>query len=221
MIRRLSKSSGTGTILLAATLALAACGGGDDGDSSDIDQLDEQLTQDGSGGEGEGEGEGQILVDPKLAEASGNGDGTAIDTSSMNLMDAGEPKSVNADALAVECDDPQQCGPGDLQEGPEWAQRMPRAFPLFPNSRVLGAAGTEGQERNIRAATFVTRNSVDEVVDYYYTRAKKAGYDAEYLRQGKQHILGGVRESDDAAYVIKLSAADGGARVEIIASEGG
>ena len=59
------------------------------------------------------------------------------------------------------------------------------------------------------------------VVDYYYTQAKRGGYSAEYLLRGGEHVLGGTRDSDDGAFVVTLNTRKGGGTaVDIVASNG-
>ena len=59
------------------------------------------------------------------------------------------------------------------------------------------------------------------VVDYYYTRARRSGYSADYEVRGGEHVLGGVRDNDGGAYVVFLNRnAGGGTSVDIVANNG-
>ncbi len=108
-----------------------------------------------------------------------------------------------------------------LQYSAGWANRMPPEFPIYPKGRVKEAAGVEGGICDIRAATFTTSASRQSVVDYYYTRARKSGFTADYEIRDGEHVLGGIRDNDGGAYVITLTAlANGGTQVDIVANNG-
>lgn len=102
-----------------------------------------------------------------------------------------------------------------------WANRMPPEFPVYPKANLQEAAGVEGGLCDIRVVSFTTASSIKAVVDYYYTRAKRGGYNAEYLLRGGEHVLGGTNENDGGAYVVTLNKAAGGrTAVDIVASNG-
>ncbi len=102
-----------------------------------------------------------------------------------------------------------------------WANRMPPEFPVYPKANVKEAAGVDGGLCDIRVVSFSTASPIKNVVDYYYTQAKRGGYSAEYLLRGSEHVLGGTRGSDDGAYVITLNSRSGGGTVvDIVASNG-
>jgi hypothetical protein len=108
-----------------------------------------------------------------------------------------------------------------LQYGAGWANRMPPEFPIYPNGRVKEAAGVDGGICDIRAATFTTGAGRQAVVDYYYTRARRSGFTADYEIRDGEHVLGGVRDNDGGAYVITLTAlGSGGTQVDIVANNG-
>ena len=100
-----------------------------------------------------------------------------------------------------------------------WANRMPAAFPVYPKGRVQEAAGVAGDACSIRVVSFTSGNPMKDVVDYYYTRARNAGYDAEYVIRHGDHALGGTR-GEDAYYISFAQRADGGTAVDIVASGG-
>ena len=100
-----------------------------------------------------------------------------------------------------------------------WANRMPAAFPVYPKGRVQEAAGVAGNACSVRVVSFTSANPMKDVVDYYYTRARNAGYDAEYVIRKGAHALGGTR-GEDAYYMTFAQRADGGTAVDIVASGG-
>ncbi|MCC4234551.1 hypothetical protein LL253_17910 [Sphingobium soli] len=108
-----------------------------------------------------------------------------------------------------------------LKYGMEWAQRLPEGFPLYPGAQLMEAAGAQADGCTLRAASFVTAVPRQGVMDYYYTLARRAGYDGEHKIMGGDHVLGGTRASDGAAYFILFTDAPGGrTSVDIIADQG-
>lgn len=108
-----------------------------------------------------------------------------------------------------------------LAYGMEWAQRLPEPFALYPGAQLTEAAGAETDGCTLRAASFVTPAPRQGVMDYYYTLARRAGYDGEHRILGGDHVLGGTRGSDGSAYFILFTDAPGGkTSVDIIADNG-
>ena len=108
-----------------------------------------------------------------------------------------------------------------LQYGAGWANRMPAEFPVYPRGRVKEAGGVDGGICDIRVATFTTSAAMQNVVDYYYTRARKSGFTAEYQVRAGEHALGGTRDNDGGAYFITFNPqSGGGTSVDIVANNG-
>ena len=108
-----------------------------------------------------------------------------------------------------------------LQYSAGWAQRLPADLPLYPQARVTEAAGTEGGQCALRVVSFSAAQPMQNLLDWYYTRAVRAGYSSEHQVDGKQHILGGTRARDDGAYVLYMTArADGGTDIDLVANNG-
>lgn len=102
-----------------------------------------------------------------------------------------------------------------------WAARMPAGLPLHPQARVVEAAGAQADGCTLRAVTFSTPQPLQTMIDWYYTRAMKAGFKAEHQLKDGTHLLGGTRPRDGNAFIIFLSArADGGTDIDLLA-EGG
>ncbi|MFN3619973.1 hypothetical protein [Sphingorhabdus sp.] len=152
------------------------------------------------------------------------------------LLHAPAPTIVNVDncndcaeTRASTLGDRANSGPGrdkgkcnsQLQVANHWAERMPREFPVYPKARVEEAAGVDGGVCDIRAVSFTTAARLQNVVDYYYTRAIRSGFGAEYQIRTGAHVLGGIRSKDDGAYVFTFrQAKGGGTAVDIVASNG-
>lgn len=164
---------------------------------------------------------------------------TLADLGGMKLLHAPQPRTMTD----AECKDCAPAGSGKprtlgslaesqakgscdakLSYGAGWANRMPAAFPVYPKGRVQEAAGVSGAgvsggACDIRVVSFISGNPMKDVVDYYYTRAKNAGYDAEYVIRQGDHALGGTR-GEDAYYITFAQRADGGTAVDVVASGG-
>ncbi|MDT8760109.1 hypothetical protein MZO42_15520 [Sphingomonas psychrotolerans] len=110
---------------------------------------------------------------------------------------------------------------GALQYSARWAQRLPADLPLYPQARVTEAAGAQGGNCALRVVSFSAAQPVDALLDWYYTRARRAGYTAEHQVDGAQHILGGTRTRDDGAYVLFLTRRrDGGTDMDLVVNNG-
>lgn len=113
------------------------------------------------------------------------------------------------------------CAAARVRYDKGWAARMPPAFPVYPGGQVTEAAGLDNAPCGLRAVSFTTAVRPDEVMDFYYTMARRAGYSAEHIEQNGEHVLGGTRERDDGAFYVSLSALrDGGTAVDLIARGG-
>lgn len=108
---------------------------------------------------------------------------------------------------------------GQLDYAMAWANRMPSDFAIYPRANVKEAAGVDKGQCNIRVVNFTTPAPLKSVVDFYYTKARRAGYSAEYQLRGADHVLGGTKS--EAAYVLFLKPlANGGTEVDIVANGG-
>jgi hypothetical protein len=135
----------------------------------------------------------------------------------------GEKRAVTLGALAADQGVTRGKGTCDakLQYGAGWALRMPPEFPVYPRGRVKEAGGVDGGICDIRVASFTTAANMQSVIDYYYTRARKSGYNAEHQLRAGEHVLGGTRDNDGGAYFITFNAnPGGGTSVDIVANNG-
>jgi len=109
---------------------------------------------------------------------------------------------------------------GSLKYSASWAQRLPADLPLYPQARVTEAAGAQGNCA-LRVVSFSAAQPMQILLDWYYTKAVRAGYSAEHQVDGAQHILGGARARDDGAYVLFMTPRkDGGTDVDLVANNG-
>jgi len=114
------------------------------------------------------------------------------------------------------------CGTPQISYNMQWANKMPAALPVYPGANVTEAAGTNKTGAcGMRAVSFTTAVPANEVMDFYYTMAQRAGYSTEHNEQNGGNILGGTREKDDTAYYASFKPLQGGGTtVELIATGG-
>ncbi|WP_336959334.1 hypothetical protein [Sphingobium aquiterrae] len=237
------------TVLVALPLCLAACGRGND--ASNLAALDAALTNGVADPALRGALEDQIVVDPQLTDQANpnavrppdrpvdgavpvlKGDAKAAADAATRLAGgalmhapAAVPASAGDTPLTLGALARRQQGAragcaARIDYGMQWAQRLPQDFPIYPRARLTEAAGADGVDCKIRAASFVTDVPMQAAIDFYYTRARRAGYDASHEVLDGQHMLGGVRTADGGAYVVGFSAAPGGGTtVDLIANSG-
>jgi hypothetical protein len=130
--------------------------------------------------------------------------------------------SVTLGALASRQADRRTAGCANrLRYSTGWVQRMPADLPLYPDARVDEAAGAADNGCSLRVVSFSTGASIQTVLDWYYGRVTAAGYSAEHQANDGQHVLGGTRGRDGAAYMIYLDTRrDGRTEVDIVANNG-
>lgn len=210
-IRSLSLGAG-----LAMSLALlAGCGGRTEADN--LADLDAKLTNgiengaaanaaNAGGAVNEADAANQAIA---LAEAGGRIEQAPAAVESKIVSPTGRSP---ADVIRAQAGGaPAGAAPGGgrtggcarkVKSGPEWAERMPAAFRLYPGAKLVEAAGVDTDSCTLRVISFTTGAAIDPVLGYYYTQAKRAGYDAEHLVSGGEHQLGGTRAKDGIAYMV-------------------
>ena len=81
-----------------------------------------------------------------------------------------------------------------------WAAKLPAAFPVYPRGNTQEAAGTDEGQCALRVVSFLTPVALEEVLAFYYTRARAAGYNAEHTKSAGDNILSGTKGR--SAYVV-------------------
>jgi len=103
----------------------------------------------------------------------------------------------------------------DIGYSARWAARLPDGVPLYPDARVREAAGNDTGTCRLRTVRYMTAAPVARVIDFAYTRARKAGYSTAHQAQDGAHALTGTR--DGAFYaVIARPRDDGGSEVALV-----
>lgn len=75
----------------------------------------------------------------------------------------------------------------------QWASKLPDTFPVYPQGSVQEAAGTDEGACSLRVVNFLTAVPLNEVIDFYYTRAADAGFKLQHLKDGDDDVLAGVK----------------------------
>lgn len=103
-----------------------------------------------------------------------------------------------------------------LSYSADWANRLPPELPLYPDARVTEAGGVEGDGCSMRVASFFVAKPTALLIDWYYTRAVRAGFSAEHQVDGATHVLGGTRRDGRAYLVVLTNRGDGGTDIDLI-----
>ncbi|MGJ3647463.1 hypothetical protein ACLB0R_03175 [Sphingomonas sp. GlSt437] len=112
------------------------------------------------------------------------------------------------------------CG-GRIGYSAAWANRLPADVPLYPDARVIEAAGNSEGGCNLRVVSFSSPAAPATMIDWYYTRLSQAGFSAEHQTDGNRDVLGGTRDRDGGAYVIYVTRRDdGGSDVDLVTNNG-
>jgi hypothetical protein len=116
---------------------------------------------------------------------------------------------------AAQSDEATRTCAAEIGYSARWAARLPKGAPLFPDARVREAAGSDAGTCALRAVRYMTAAPVDRVIDFYFTRTRKAGYSADHQAHGERHALTGARDGA-ANTVIARPRADGGSEVSLV-----
>jgi hypothetical protein len=221
---------------LAAALALAGCSGGAE---DNLSSLDNQLTNDSDPALTSAL-QDQIAVDPNLAQQSNRNAVRPPETPTQapyptDASGAPQPApasgapaaSPGARPSAQLASAPQGGGAGgasctsgaNFDYNSAWAQRLPAAFPFYPNGRLTEAAANNANGCSTRVVTFATADAAQRVLDWYHTRAVRSGYSSEREMREGDHILAGSNAAGGAFYLI-VTPKGSGSEVALIVNNG-
>ena len=80
-----------------------------------------------------------------------------------------------------------------VQYSMEWSAKLPNIFPIYPRASAKEAAGTDAGQCVLRAVTFLTPVPLEEVLTFYFSRARTGGFSAEYAVAENDTIVGGAK----------------------------
>lgn len=208
---------------IAGLLALGACTGGAD---NNLAALDNELLANGADPALTSALEDQILVDPNLVQQAHPNSVRPPEAPPQAQYPAGSAAEGARRGARVRRAAATTGSGGDgvcadaLEYGPHWADRLPAGFPAYPGGRVTEAAGTDRGDCRVRIVTFRTGDSHERVLAYYRSVAARAGFAAEHQTRGADHLLGGVNERTDGAFVVVVTPLERGADVALIVNNG-
>ncbi len=126
-------------------------------------------------------------------------------------------KAVTLPALAVAVGLASQTCANGLGYSALWAAKMSPALAIYPRGHVTEGAGSDEPGCNLRAVTFVTPVGIADVLAYYNTRAKAAGWPVHYRREGTDDVIRSARNS--AGFVLLVRRAESGmTEVDLVTS---
>lgn len=104
----------------------------------------------------------------------------------------------------------------------DWANRLPRGVTLYPDARVLEAAGADGRGCALRVVSFASAAPMQRLLDWYNTKAGDAGYVAQHKVDGAEHAIAGTKRDGAGAFMaIMRPRKGGGTQVDLMADGGG
>ncbi|WP_421990649.1 hypothetical protein [Qipengyuania sp.] len=129
----------------------------------------------------------------------GRGELVSAPTATALGEGAAPSQAMVAAARAAVAPGGENCG-DKVEYSSAWAAKLPAAFPVYPRGNTQEAAGTDEGECALRVVSFLTPVPLDEVLAFYYTRARGAGFSVEHVTSAGDNILSGTK--GDAAYVV-------------------
>ena len=217
MIRASTLRSG---LILAGSLAVAACGGG--GANNELAAIDNELIANAVDPALTGALQDQLSVDPSLAQQANPNSARPPETpvQAQYPADADPGQDSTRTRTAGGTAPPPSaaiCGRG-FDYGNEWASRMPAEFPAYNGGRVTEAAGNDHNGCRMRVVSFTTQDAPQRVIDNYRGLVTRAGYSAEQQQRGGDQVLGGTR--GESAYYLIVTPKGTGSDVSLIVNNG-
>jgi hypothetical protein len=188
--------------LLCAMLTLAGCKRGPE-NANNLAALDKQLVANNADPAVTSALSDPILTDRNLSTQSNR---NAVRT-------AGGPAQALYPPDAGKTAAP-PCAMAALDTNPDWANRLPPEFPLYPGAKVSEAAGTDTAPCRLRAVILATSDNWDRVIGWYQAQANRAGYETGRQTRDGDQILAGTH-GDQAFYLIATPKA-GGSEISLI-----
>ena len=100
-----------------------------------------------------------------------------------------------------------------LRDSTIWAAKLPAALPVYPRGSTLAATGGDGKGCRVAAVVFATAVPLDEIVAFYWQRARTAGLAPAVLTAGQTTAVQG--QGKGVAFDLRAHEADGRTLVEL------
>ena len=160
-----------------------------------------------------------IMVDPGLASQSGKNGRPAATPAQAPYPPRDAAGDAGGAAAAIgggkNCSDPDR-----FDYNMSWASKLAPTFPLYPGAKVTEAAANNQAGCNTRVVTFTTAEGWQRILDWYHTRAVRAGYSSEHWLRNGDHVLAGANERDNGAFYLIVTPKQQGSEVALIANNG-
>ena len=101
----------------------------------------------------------------------------------------------------------------------QWGARLPEVFPVYPRGSVQEAAGNDQGSCSLRVVTFQSALPLDDVLDFYYTRAFNAGFSAEHSMDAEYDVMGGAR-GEETYLIFARDLPQAGSEITLITNGG-
>ncbi|HEU0100205.1 MAG TPA: hypothetical protein VFQ67_15720 [Allosphingosinicella sp.] len=199
---------------LGAAFALAACnrGGGEDNLADLANDADPAVTSALND---------QILVDENLVAQSNRNAARPSPTPAGAPYPAPEAAPGKAAEPPAALAGPKGCSDARrFDYNMAWASRLAPNFPVYPGGKVTEAAANNSGGCSTRVVTFATADDWQRVLNWYHTKAVRAGYSSEHQIREGDHILAGSNESDKGAFYLIVTPRPKGSEVALIANNG-
>lgn len=89
---------------------------------------------------------------------------------------------------------PAECGEG-ASDDLAWAAQMPKAASIIPHGMVQQAAGSDTGDCKLRLVRYLTQIGAQDALQYHYTRAANAQFEASY-KSGKSELIKGEKAGE-------------------------
>ena len=93
-------------------------------------------------------------------------------------------------------------------------------LPGLSGRQVTEAAANNSGGCSTRVVTFATADDWQRVLNWYHTKAVRAGYSSEHQIRDGDHILAGANEADKGAFYLIVTPKPKGSEVALIANNG-
>jgi hypothetical protein len=218
-----------GTFLLfASALALAGCGGG--GDKAALDKIDGKLSTKGDADPALTAAlEDQIMVDPSL---SGQANDDAIRPASEPNQTPVPPSEGSKAAIpgqtlgglaAEQAEIAKDSFNGcelTVQYSMDFAARLPADLPLYPQSQVSEAAGSDTGGCHLRAVSHNSIGTPKQVAQHYTAAATRAGYTVASKADAGGLMVSGKRAADGGAFYVMITSNGAGTSADLVVNNG-
>lgn len=127
-------------------------------------------------------------------------------------------KAVTAPAIAAALGVGTPVCTASLDYSAIWAARLAAPFEVYPRGHTGQSAGSDAAGCKLRVVGFATPVSRDDVLAFYATRAKSAGYPLARSDEDRDVILSGARGA--ARYAVAVRERDGGMTDVVVVTAG-